>query len=489
MGLGVGAAADRRRQDGLPQLTVDFAPAGQLAAGAVSINPARRARRWDVPLVLAVSLGCILFGLATLKPQNLWSYDQPLYLGIASDLLQTGVYTNGRWGEAGKPGAYTAPLYPAFVAGVAALDGRLARSAACVRTAPWRDLAACGGALGWLVPLQVALLAGTLALIWASARAVGGTRGAAWCALLAAGLGTTEYAVYARTAMTEALSLPLAALSGLLLVWLVRRPRLGLAAALGAALGLLTLTRPEYLYLAAAIGVTGLAISLWRRRLGLVMAASCLVAGVVIAPWSLRNATLFGTAAPTSGYAGFILAQRMAYEAMTPGEWTAQWVYSLPGFGPAAARLAFPDAVARLGWQERPDTFYMVGNTTAVQELVQNAPNPGDQVGYLLRRYVWPHPLRFAAVTLVMAWKSLWVRKYFSLVAAPFLAVMLWRAVRRGDTRHLAFLLPPLFIVALHAATTVATPRYSLMLVPAYAVAFGLVAGPWLERRLHRFLP
>ena len=289
--------------------------------------------------------------------------------------------------------------------------------------------------------------------------------------------------------MTEALSLPLAALSGLLLVWLVRRPRLGLAAALGAALGLLTLTRPEYLYLAAAIGVTGLAISLWRRRLGLAMAASCLVAGVVIAPWSLRNAALFGTAAPTSGYAGFILAQRMAYEAMTPAEWTAQWVYSLPGFGPAAARLAFPDAVARLGWQERPDTFYMVGNTTAVQELAQNAPNPGDQVGYLLRRYVWPHPLRFAAVTLVMAWKSLWVRKYFSLVAAPFLAVMLWRAVRRGDTRHLAFLLPPLFIVALHAATTVATPRYSLMLVPAYAVAFGLVAGPWLERRLHRFLP
>ena len=439
--------------------------------------------------MLVASVGCIVLGLATLKPQNLWAYDQPLYLGIASDLLHTGTYTNGRWGEVGKAGAYTAPLYPAFIAGVAAIDGRLAASASCVRTAPWAEIAACGGALGLLVPLQVAFMAGTLALIWASALALGGSRWAAWCALLAAGLGTSEYAVYARTAMTEALSLPLSALSGLLLVLLVRRPGMGLAAMLGLSLGLLTLTRPEYLYLAAAVGMSGAAMAAWRRRLGVGMVLSCLIAGATIAPWSLRNEALFGSAAPTSGYAGFILAQRMAYEAMTPAEWAADWLYSLPGFGPAAARIVFPDAVARLGWQERPDTFYMVGNTTMVQDLAQNAPDPADQVGYLLRRFVWPHPFHYAAVTLVMAWKSLWVRKYFSLVAVPFLAAMLWRAVRRRDGLHLAFLLPPLFVLALHAATTVATPRYSLMLVPAYAVAFGLVVGPWVERRLHRFLP
>ncbi len=439
--------------------------------------------------MFAASLGCILFGLATLKPQALNAYDQPLYLGIASDLLQTGTYTNGRWGQPGQSGAYTAPLYPALVAGVAAVDQRLATAAACVRTAPWPQIANCPGSLGLLVPLQVAFMAATLALIWASTRAVGGSRWAAWCALLAAGLGTSEYAVYARTAMTEAVSLPLAALCGWLLVLLVQRPRFGLAAGLGLGLGLLTLARPEYLYLAAVIGLAGVVVAAWRRRLGLSLIAACLVAGVTIAPWSLRNEALFGTAAPTSGYAGFILAQRMAYQAMTPAEWTAEWLYALPGFGPAAARLVFPNAVARLGWQDRPDTFYMVGNTTMVQELAQNAPDPATQVGYLLHRYALPHPFRFAAVTLVMAWKSLWVRKYFSLVAAPFLAVMLWRAVRRRDPLWLAFLLPPLFVVALHAATTVATPRYSLMLVPAYAAAFGLVAGPWLERRLHRFLP
>ena len=467
MGLGVGAAADRGRQDGLSQLT---------SASGETVRP----REWLI--AAAVALGCLLFGLATLKPQTLWAYDQPLYLGIASDLQRTGIYTNGRWGAAGEPGAYTAPLYPALVAGLASVSPALARAAACVRTADWAAIAACPTSLGPLLPLQILLMTGTLMLVWRSTLAIGGDRWAAWCALLAAGLGTTQYAVYARTAMTEALSLPLAAGAGLLLVLLVRRPRWLTALALGVALGLLTLARPEYLYLVALVACVALSVLVWRRRLGLALLVACLAACVTVAPWSVRNERLFGTVAPTSGYAGFILAQRMAYEAMTPGEWTAQWLYALPGFGPAAARMLFPGSVARLGWQERPDTFYMVGNTTMVEQLRAAAPNPADQVRYLLRRYVWPHPFRFAAVTLVMAWKSLWVRKYFSLVAFPFLVALSVRAARRRDPALLAFLLPPLFIVALHAATSVATPRYSLVLVPLYAAAFGVFAGPVLQR-------
>ena len=435
-----------------------------------------------------VALGCILWGVANQRPQTLQAYDQPLYLGIASDLLQTGRYTNGRWGEAGQPGAYTAPLYPALIAAVAAADARLATAAACVRTASFADIAACPGSLGLLIPLQILMMAVTLLLVWRSTLAIGGNRWAAWCAMLAAGLGTTEYAVYARTAMTEALSLPLSAFCGLLLVLLVRRPRVFVAGSLGIGLGLLTLTRPEYLYLAAAIGAAGAGIAVFNRRLGLSMVAATLLAGLTIAPWSMRNEALFGTPAPTSGYAGFILAQRMAYEAMTPREWLAQWLYALPGFGPALARDLLPGDVARLGWQERPDTFYMVGNTTMVQDLAAHAPNPADQVGYLLGAYVWPHPFRFAAVTLVMAWKSLWVRKYFSLVAVPCFLLMTVTAIVQRDRLRLAFVLPPLFVLGLHAATTVATPRYSLMLVPAYAASFGLLAGPWLERRVRPVL-
>jgi hypothetical protein len=426
-------------------------------------------------LAAALALCCVLIGLAEQKPQTLRAYDQPLYLGIASDLATTGVYGNGRFGNAGVPGAYTAPLYPALVAGLALVDPVLARDAACVRAAAPDAIGACPSGLGILLPVQVALACLTLTLVWRSAFAVGGGPVAAWCALLGAGLGTTEYAVYARTAMTEALSLPLVALAGLLLVLLVQMPRWGRAAGLGVTLGLLSLTRPEYLYLAGALAVVGLGALWWRRALAVRLLAAVAVCAVVMAPWSIRNERLFGTAAPTSGYAGFILAQRMAYEAMTPREWLAQFIDALPGFGPALARLAMPDAVARLGWEERPDTFYMVGNTLMVQDLAAHAPNPADQVPYLLRHYVLADPLRFAAVTVALAWKALWVRKYFSLIGVPCFGVLVWWAVRRRDLPRLAFVLPPIFVLLLHAATTVSTPRYSLMMVPADAAAFGLL--------------
>ena len=441
---------------------------------------------WAWGLAAAMALGCLLIGLAGLKPSTLKAYDQPLYLGIASDLAETGVYTNGRFGPDGQPGAYTAPLYPAMVAGLARLDPVLASAAACVRSASVEGLAACPVRLGVLLPMQVALACLTLVLVWRSTLAIGGGPVAAAASLLAAGLGTTEYAVYARTAMTEALSLPLAALAGLLLVLLVRRVRWVTALGLGVTLGLLTLTRPEYLYLAAAQGVLGLGLVVVRRRLGLALMAATMVSAVVLAPWSLRNERLFGTPAPTYGYAGFILAQRMAYEAMTPREWVAQFIDALPGFGHALARDLMPDAVGRLGWEDRPDTFYMVGNTLMVQQLAANAPNPADQVAYLLHRYTFAHPLRFAAITLALAWKALWVRKYFSLIAVPCFAVLTWRAIRQRDAARLAFVMPPLFILLLHAATTVSTPRYSLMMIPAYAAAAGLLAEPWLMRAWRR---
>lgn len=438
-------------------------------------------------MAAVVALACLLFGLSTLKPTTLRDYDQPLYLGIAQDLAATGTYTNGRNGQ-GEPGAYTAPLYPALVAGLIPFSPALARAAGCVRTAPTGEIAACPADLGLLFPVQVALTALTLMLGWRTALAVTGKPAVAWTALLAAGLGTTEYAVYARTAMTEALSLPLAALAGLLLlVMLVRSPRLPVALGLGASLGLLTLTRPEYLYLIAALGVVGVAALALVRPFGSALLASVLAAALVVAPWSVRNERLFGTLAPTYGYAGFILAQRMAYEAMTPGEWAAQWLYALPGFGPAAARMVFPAGdVERLGWEERPGTFYMVGNGPALADLRRNAPDPASQVPYLLRWFVLSAPLHFLAVTLALAWKGLWVRKYFSLVGVPFFLAMLARAIRRRDGPGLAFLLPPTFILLLHAATTVSTPRYSLILIPAYATAFAAAVTPWAARSVPR---
>ncbi len=340
-----------------------------------------------------------------------------------SDLLQTGVYTNGRFGRGRASPAPTprrsiprwSPPSPRSIGGwrrpPRACGARRGRTS---RPAPTRSAAAAvaGGAV-----------AATLALVWRSTLAIGGARWAGWCALLAAGLGTTEYAVYARTAMTEALSLPLRRAERLLLVLLVRRPARATAVCLGVALGLLTLGPAGVPLPGRRHRRSRAGRRIWDRRLGLAMAAACCwpaprwrrgrsaTSGVRHRGADLRLCRLHPGAA--HGVRGDDPARVDGAVAVRAAR-----------LRPAAARAAFPDAVGRLGWQDRPDTFYMVGNTTMVQELAANAPNPADQVGYLLRRYVWPHPLQFAAVTLVMAWKSLWVRKYFSLVAVPFLAVM-----------------------------------------------------------------
>ena len=451
------------------------------------VRPAWRNWAWAA----AVSLLCLLVTTSMLRPGTLRDYDQPLYLSVAYDLLTTGEYTNGRRvmgmaaEEAAPPerGAYTAPLYPAFLSVLLRLDPSFAASAACVRTVPDSAIRNCPDHTGTMATVQAGLALLTLLAVWRTILAVGGTPLAGILAVLAAGLLCSQYAVYARTAMTEALSLPLTAWMGYGLVRLVQTRRWLQAAGTGVLLGLLILTRPEALYVALAILPCAAVLAFRHRALATRLLLVPVLALALVAPWCARNQALTGHFAPTYGYGGFILGQRVAYDAMTPGEWLASWTYPLPGFGPALTRLLFaPENYQRLGWEDRPDTFYMVGNTAMLAELRREAPEPGDQVGYLLRRHILPDGPRFAAVTVVMAWKSLWVRKYFSLVTVPFFIVFAVRSFVRWDPARVAFLAPLLFLLLLHAAASVATPRYSLMLIPAYAAAFALALDAPLRK-------
>ena len=464
---------------------------GSFVPAAFSAGRAVRPAWQEWLLAGAAALVCLVLTTAMLRPGTLRDYDQPLYLSIAYDLLTTGTYTNGRrvmGMEAEEParperGAYTAPLYPAFLSVLLRLDPSFAASAACVRTVPDSAIQTCPVHIRMLQTVQLALALLTLLAVWRTTLAVGGTPLAGIVAVLAAGLLCSQYAVYARTAMTEALSLPLTAWMGYALVRLVQTGRWLPGAAAGVLLGLLTLTRPEALYVALALLPCAAVVALRRRKLAARLLLVPVLALTLVAPWCVRNQALTGQFAPTYGYGGFILGQRVAYDAMTPGEWLASWTYPLPGFGPALTRALFPPQdYQRLGWEDRPDTFYMVGNTAVLAELRAAAPDPGDQVGYLLRRDIGPHLPRFAAVTVVMAWKSLWVRKYFSLITVPFFLVFAVRSFVRWDPARVTLLAPLLFLLGLHAATSVATPRYSLMLVPAYAAAFALAVDALVRR-------
>jgi hypothetical protein len=102
--------------------------------------------------------------------------------------------------------------------------------------------------------------------------------------------------------MSEALFVPLVAAALLLAYRAMDRPGLGRFAALGAVLGLATLTRPEGLLLAVVLTVP----LCWRlrdvsglRRLALV-ATTIGATLIVVAPWTIRNAVRLDAFVPVS---------------------------------------------------------------------------------------------------------------------------------------------------------------------------------------------
>jgi 4-amino-4-deoxy-L-arabinose transferase-like glycosyltransferase len=129
--------------------------------------------------------------------------------------------------------------------------------------------------------------AGTIAALGLLGRAVAGARAGLLAAALAALYPTLIAADGAL--MTESLYGLLVALALLAAVRLFREPRAGRAALLGVAAGLAALTRGEALVLLVL-----LLLPLLRRPGGPRAAAlACLAFGLVLAPWTIRNVSVF----------------------------------------------------------------------------------------------------------------------------------------------------------------------------------------------------
>ncbi len=422
--------------------------------------------------------------------------DQALYLSIASDLATTGRFTNGLMDGHRPPerpsGMFYPPAYPWLVSLVARVDPRLAATARCVADPAGGPIAACPVDLGLLVPVQIALAAGTLLLVWLSAWVVSRSEPVAWAALALAAFGCYEYAAFAHRALTEALTCPLLAGFSLCLLLAVQSKSPLAAVGAGMLLGLASLTRPGYLYLAYAIAamVAGAALFLLlpaarrrlRRWIGLGALLSAATA-LVVTPWMIRNAAALGIVDLTSGYGGFSLAQRVAYDAMTSEEFLAAWIYWLPDFGHSLARALFaPDAYRRLGWDESPATYYSIGNAVIAPATLAAAGSPAAQVSYIVHTMILPHLPKFILVTIVLAWRGLWFGKYFSLLAFPMFvgatAAQLCR--RRLDLAVLAA--PSLFMLFFQAAVSVSTARYNVSFIPAFSIAAALCLVALFER-------
>lgn len=452
---------------------------GPLSGTSAPFHPAKE---WLIALMIVVA-GLGLY-TARLKPHILNSYDQPLYLATAAEAGALGP------GPHDKPLSMTiAPLYPAFIAVLTHLDPRLAATVACVPAPQDGHLESCPNDLGLLVWAQLLLAAGTGLLLWRTANQVTLSRSSAWIALIAASFGSAEYAEYAHAAMTETLTFFLFAGFDLAFLLSIERRSIKAALVAGALLGLTTLTRPIYLYLALAILAAALAIATWhavaRRaatklptlRLGVSFAVAF---AAIVGPWIARNALVFGVANITEGYAPFVLVQRLAYDDMRPKEWLAGWIYFLPDFGHSWAKALLPaENYERLGY-DTPDTLYAAG----VDQAATTAPlgAQGPSIVSLIRSDILPHLGTFIAVTLLLAWRGLWIGRYFSVVTVPML---FWRLARVKAPRWPALAIvasPPLFVLFLNAAVSGDAARYNIILEPVMAIAAGQIINSWAMR-------
>ena len=182
--------------------------------------------------------------------------------------------------------------------------------------------------------------AGGVALVGLVGRRVGGPT----VGLVAAGIAAVHPLLFQNDAvlMAESLFVPLVAAVLLLALRAGEQPTLWRLAALGATIGLATLTRGEALLL-----VPLLALPFVLRRRPLAAALVVAAALAVVLPWTVRNTVRFGEVVPVSNNVGTALAGANCDETYG-GDRIGLWVYDcFGGFDQAAADEAEAAAESR----------------------------------------------------------------------------------------------------------------------------------------------
>jgi hypothetical protein len=253
----------------------------------------------------------------------------------------------------------------------------------------------------------------------------------------------------------------------------------------GALFGALALVRPEYLGIAALVALVVLAREIredWRGSL--LRAAVFLGAAlVVIAPWTIRNASALDRFVPISTGGGQVLyAGTYLPSDGDPERVGAEVVAENPRlFAPQdAQRLRLEQILARLAHARYPEletdqALSKMGKEQLWDDITEE---PGEYAGFVARKIwrIWGHGPRS------VMHESVWSAMHLLLVALALagLAVLAWR--RRWET----LLLGTIFLaITLLSAVLVASPRRVLVLVPLLAPLAALGCA-WLWTSLSR---
>ena len=106
---------------------------------------------------------------------------------------------------------------------------------------------------------------------------------------------------------------------------------------------------------------------------------------------------------------------------------------------------------------------------------------------YLLHEEILGNLGKHSLVSVALAYRGVWIVKYWTLLAVPVLFYLLYGGTFRGRHRDLlVFSLPALFMLGLHAFVSVNVHRYNIILMPSLALAtgwFALKVWVWYRRK------
>ncbi|MGI4957709.1 MAG: ArnT family glycosyltransferase [Janthinobacterium lividum] len=425
------------------------------------------------------------------RVQPLGTYDQGFYLGIAYDLVHHDRFTDGyRFAGGGadtdRPsGMRFTPLYPALLAAVASVDPELRRNMDC--SVGHEGLGtACGHGAGPMRSLQFLMMAATLWMLWWAAGHCTGRARTGWIAL---GLGLMTAPLLLLSVdylMTETISLFLVvgASTLALAAWRSEARRTEWASAAGLVFGLAVLTRPGFSWLGYAVFAVGMSWALagvlaagrWDRWR--VVGGFAAGAGLVVLPWIVRNAMMFGRASLTFGYGSHTFVQRLSFDGMDWHEYAMSFVCWLPDGNGIGRSFAGAGACDRFGWDDHANSFYSIGIGPMLVDTLRQSGGWANHMSFLVHHYLLRDPLRqlswHAMVTLPLALRGLYVDHYWGFVLGPVCAVLTVQALRRRnevDRRFLLLALPAWFMLAFNAAAAVNQVRYNLMLIVPFSIA------------------
>jgi hypothetical protein len=402
------------------------------------------------------------------------SLDALRYIDYALNIHEHGVFgLSGRYRDiVPAPSNNNSPLYPAFLAFAMLIDPSLQETLRCVASRPDIAVNACSSSYRVLVLLQNTFVIGSLFLLWATARILFQRRSIAAIACILA-LASTKLLFFANHLLTEVLILFQFAALMFVLVVAYRSQKHRHFVIAGLIVGLMTLTRPEYLYLGYSFILVGAGIACALRSKRVTILTGCFGLSLlfVISPWIARNHHHFDRPVVTGGYSDVIISQRTAYNRMSFIEWSAAFIYWLPGYGESlAAKFLAPSSYAKL--RPSPDSYVILDSKEIFSSGLAAVDGDRERLtGYLLKTEILNHPIKHVIAGIPLAWRGILTGKYLAIVGLPCALILLVNAIRHRRSELLILAAPALTMIILYSMISVSVPRYNVYLIYYYAIA------------------